>query len=112
MDSEKYLKQYAALEEAAKSEIIELLSNNPTGRYIYFNCDIISFIRLINININRLYELLKCKSFINTSYIDITPQIIKLKQNRGEIMNGKDTKRGFTYPLKSDEAKQIEFKYN
>lgn len=40
MDSEKYLKQYAALEEAAKSEIIELLSNNPTGRYIYFNCDI------------------------------------------------------------------------
>ena len=40
MDSQKYLKQYAALEEAAKSEIIELLSNNPTGRYIYFNCDI------------------------------------------------------------------------
>lgn len=40
MDSQKYLKQYAALEEAAKAEIIELLSNNPTGRYIYFNCDI------------------------------------------------------------------------
>lgn len=39
-DSAKYLKQYAALEEAAKAEIIEILSNNPTGRYIYFNCDI------------------------------------------------------------------------
>ena len=39
-DSQKYLKQYAALEEAAQSEIIEILSNNPTGRYIYFNCDI------------------------------------------------------------------------
>ena len=36
-DSAKYLKQYAALEEAAKAEIIEILSNNPTGRYIYFN---------------------------------------------------------------------------
>ena len=34
MDSQKYLKQYAALEEAAKSEIIELLSNNPTGQSI------------------------------------------------------------------------------
>ena len=40
MDSQKYLKQYAALEEAAKSEIIEILSNNPTGRYIYFNEEI------------------------------------------------------------------------
>lgn len=39
-DSQKYLRQYAALEEAAQSEIIEILSNNPTGRYIYFNCDI------------------------------------------------------------------------
>ena len=40
LDPRKYLKQYAALEEAAKSEIIQLLSNNPTGRYIYFDCDI------------------------------------------------------------------------
>ena len=40
MDPKKYLKQYAALEEAAKAEIIQLLSNNPTGRYIYFDCDI------------------------------------------------------------------------
>lgn len=39
-DSAKYLKQYAALEEAAKAEIVEILSNNPTGRYIYFNCEI------------------------------------------------------------------------
>ena len=39
-DSAKYLKQYAALEEAAKAEIIEILSANPTGRYIYFNCEI------------------------------------------------------------------------
>ena len=30
-DPKKYLKQYSALEEAAKAEIIELLSNNPTG---------------------------------------------------------------------------------
>ena len=29
-DSAKYLKQYAALEEAAKAEIIEILSTNPT----------------------------------------------------------------------------------
>ena len=40
LDPEKYLKQYAALEEAAKAEIIQLLSNNPKGRYIYFDCDI------------------------------------------------------------------------
>ena len=40
MDAEKYLKQYAALEEAAKAEIVEILSNNPTGRYIYFDCEI------------------------------------------------------------------------
>ena len=39
-DSAKYLKQYAALEEAAKAEIVEILSTNPTGRYIYFNCEI------------------------------------------------------------------------
>ena len=39
-DPKKYLKQYAALEEAAKAEIIEILSNNPTGRYIWFNCEI------------------------------------------------------------------------
>ena len=39
-DSAKYLKQYAALEEAAKAEIIEILSTNPSGRYIYFNCEI------------------------------------------------------------------------
>lgn len=39
-DSAKFLKQYAALEEAAKAEIIEILSTNPTGRYIYFNCEI------------------------------------------------------------------------
>ena len=39
-DPKKYLKQYAALEEAAKAEIIEILSNNPTGRYIWFNCAI------------------------------------------------------------------------
>ena len=38
-DSAKYLKQYAALEEAAKDEIIDILSNNPTGRYIYFDFD-------------------------------------------------------------------------
>ena len=30
-DPKKYLKQYAALEEAAKTEIIEILSNNPPG---------------------------------------------------------------------------------
>lgn len=36
-DSAKFLKQYAALEEAAKAEIVEILSTNPTGRYIYFN---------------------------------------------------------------------------
>ena len=36
-DPKKYLKQYAALEEAAKAEIIEILSNNPTGRYIWFS---------------------------------------------------------------------------
>ena len=29
-DPKKYLKQYSALEEAAKAEIIEILSNNPT----------------------------------------------------------------------------------
>ena len=39
-DPKKYLKQYATLEEAAKTEIIEILSNNPTGRYIWFNCEI------------------------------------------------------------------------
>lgn len=39
-DSNKYLKQYAALEEAAKAEIVEILSNNPTGRYIYFDYEI------------------------------------------------------------------------
>ena len=39
-DPKKYLKQYSALEEAAKTEIIEILSNNPTGRYIWFNCEI------------------------------------------------------------------------
>ena len=39
-DSAKYLKQYAALEEAAKAEIVEILSTNPTGRYIYFNWEI------------------------------------------------------------------------
>ena len=39
-DPKKYLKQYAALEEAAKAEIIEILSNNPTGRYSWFNCAI------------------------------------------------------------------------
>ena len=33
-DPKKYLKQYSALEEAAKAEIIEILSNNPTGRYL------------------------------------------------------------------------------
>ena len=40
MDTKKYLKQYVALEEAAKAEIIQLLSNNPAGHYIYFNCNI------------------------------------------------------------------------
>lgn len=40
LDPEKYLKQYATLEEAAKAEIIQILSNNPKGRYIYFDCDI------------------------------------------------------------------------
>lgn len=40
LDPEKYLKQYAALEEAAKAEIIQFLSNNHAGRYIYFDCDI------------------------------------------------------------------------
>ena len=39
-DPQKYLNQYAALEEAAKAEIIQILSNNPAGRYIYFDCDI------------------------------------------------------------------------
>jgi len=38
LDPRKYLKQYAALEEAAKSEIIQILSENPKGRYIYFDC--------------------------------------------------------------------------
>ena len=40
LDPEKYLKQFTALEEAAKAEIIQILSNNPAGRYIYFDCDI------------------------------------------------------------------------
>ena len=40
MDAEKYLKKYVALEEAAKAEIVEILSSNPTGRYIYFDCEI------------------------------------------------------------------------
>ena len=40
LDPRKYLKQYAALEEAAKAEIIQILSENPKGRYIYFDCDI------------------------------------------------------------------------
>ncbi len=38
-DSRKYLKQFEALEEAAKAEIIQILSENPKGRYIYFDCD-------------------------------------------------------------------------
>ena len=38
-DSRKYLKQFGALEEAAKAEIIQILSENPKGRYIYFNCE-------------------------------------------------------------------------
>ena len=40
LDPKKYLNQYAALEEAAKAEIIQLISNNSKGRYIYFDCDI------------------------------------------------------------------------
>ena len=39
-DPKKYLKQYSALEEAAKAEIIEILSNNPTGRYIWFSGEV------------------------------------------------------------------------
>ena len=39
-DSVKYLKQYAALEEAAKAEIIEILSNNTTGHYIWFSGEV------------------------------------------------------------------------
>ena len=32
LDPKKYLNQYAALEEAAKAEIIQLISNNSKGR--------------------------------------------------------------------------------
>ena len=34
LNPDKYLDQFLALEEAAKNEIIELLKNNPAGRYI------------------------------------------------------------------------------
>ena len=33
-DPKKYLKQYAALEEAAKTEIIEILSNEPAQKVV------------------------------------------------------------------------------
>lgn len=36
LNPDKYLDQFLALEEAAKNEIIELLKNNPAGRYIEF----------------------------------------------------------------------------
>ena len=38
-DSRKYLKQFEALEEAAKAEIIQILSENPKGRSIYFDTE-------------------------------------------------------------------------
>ena len=37
MNPKKYIDQFMALEEAAKNEIIELLKNNPKGRYIQPN---------------------------------------------------------------------------
>ncbi len=37
MESKKYVYQYMALEDAAKNEIVELLKNNPKGRYIQPN---------------------------------------------------------------------------
>ena len=37
MNASKYMDQFLALEEQAKSEIIELLKNNPKGRFIQPN---------------------------------------------------------------------------
>ena len=37
MDSEKYLKQIEAIEQMAKEECIQILKNNPNGRYIEFD---------------------------------------------------------------------------
>ena len=37
MKAKKYYDQFMALEEAAKNEIIELLKNNPKGRFIQPN---------------------------------------------------------------------------
>lgn len=34
MNAKKYIDQFMALEDAAKNEIIELLKNNPKGRFI------------------------------------------------------------------------------
>ncbi len=36
LNPRKYVDQWLALDEAAKNEIIELLKNNPAGRYIEF----------------------------------------------------------------------------
>jgi hypothetical protein len=40
MDSEKYLKQIEAIEQMAKEDSIQLLKNNPKGRYIEFDINI------------------------------------------------------------------------
>ena len=37
MDSEKYFKQIEAIEQMAKEECIQILKNNPNGRYIDFD---------------------------------------------------------------------------
>ena len=37
MNAKKYIEQFLVLEEAAKEEIIELLKNNPSGRFIQPN---------------------------------------------------------------------------
>ena len=37
MDAKKYHNKFMALEEAAKNEIVELLKNNPKGRFIQPN---------------------------------------------------------------------------
>lgn len=37
LNPKKYIDQFLALEEAAKNEIIELLKNNPNGRFIQPN---------------------------------------------------------------------------
>lgn len=39
MDPKKYFNQILAIEQMAKEEAIQLLKNNPSGRYIEFDCD-------------------------------------------------------------------------